>query len=199
MEEKNSTSGKAKSVSTNDASKKDKLNNPMRLIKVTKVTLNIGTGKDQVLLEKALKLMKQITGIPPVKTITQKRIAAWGLRPGLPIGCKITLRNKQALDILPRMLAAKEFKLGNDNFDDNGNISFGIKEYIDIKDAKYDPEIGIIGLQCSITLERSGFRIKRRKLLNKSIPNNHRISKKDSMEFMKKQFGVKYASEEDTD
>jgi len=197
MEEKNSISGKAKTVSNNDASKKDKLNNPMRLIKVTKVTLNIGTGKDQVLLEKALKLMKQITGIPPVKTITQKRIAAWGLRPGLPIGCKITLRNKQALDILPRMLAAKEFKLGNDNFDDNGNISFGIKEYIDIKDAKYDPEIGIIGLQCSITLERSGFRIKRRKLLNKSIPNNHRISKKDSMEFMKKQFGVKYASEED--
>ena len=205
MAEKNSTSGKTKTVTNKDAakstdtSKKDKLNNPMRLIRVTKVTLNIGTGKDQVLLEKALKLMKQITGIPPVKTITQKRIAAWGLRPGLPIGCKITLRNQQALDILPRMLAAKEFKLGDDNFDDNGNISFGIKEYIDIRDAKYDPEIGIIGLQCSITLERAGFRIKRRKLLNKTIPNNHRILKKDSMDFMKKQFGVKYASEEDAD
>lgn len=189
MENKNSSKG--------NTTGKDKMSNPMRTIKVTKVTLNIGAGKDQVLLEKAQKLLKQITGITPVRTITQKRIAAWGLRPGLPIGCKLTLRGKFASDILPRMLAAKEFKLNDNNFDDNGNISFGIKEYIDIKDAKYDPEIGIIGLQCSITLERPGFRIKRRKSLKKTIPMNHRISKQDSMAFMKEHFNVQYASEED--
>lgn len=178
---------------------KEKGNNPMRGIFVSKVTLNIGTGKDQLLLDKAQKLMKQITGIAPVKTVTQKRIAAWGLRPGLPIGCKLTLRGKEALDILPRMLAAKEFKLGDDNFDDNGNVSFGIKEYIDIRDAKYDPEIGIIGLQCSVTLERPGFRIKRRKLQKKSIPLHHRISKQEAMDFLKKHFNVKFQSEEDAE
>lgn len=178
---------------------KDKTSNVMRTIRMTKVTLNIGTGKDQALLEKAIKLLQQITGITPVKTITQERIAAWGLRPGLPIGCKLTLRGRSALDMIPRMLTAKEFKLNDENFDDNGNVSFGIKEYIDIRDAKYDPAIGIMGLQCSITLERPGFRIKRRKILNKSIPLNHRISKEEAMAFMKKEFGVKYASEEDED
>jgi len=170
--------------------------NPMRAIRIEKVTLNIGTGKDQQLLEKAQKLMKSLTGIDSVRTITQKRIAAWGLRPGLPIGCKITLRNEQALDIIPRMLAAKDMKLSDNNFDDNGNVSFGIKEYIDIKDAKYDPEIGSLGLQCSVTLERPGFRIKKRKLLKKNIPMHHRIPRSDAIAFMKEKFGIKIASEE---
>jgi len=167
----------------------------MRKIKIEKVTLNVGTGKDQVLLGKAEKLIASLTGIPPVKTITQKRIAAWGLRPGLPIGCKLTLRGEQASTLIPRMLAAKEFKLNEDNFDENGNVSFGIPEYIDIKDAKYDPEIGIIGLQCSITLERPGFRIKRRKLLKRTVPLHHRIPRQDAIKFMKEQFNVKLASE----
>jgi large subunit ribosomal protein L5 len=174
---------------------KDK--HPMREIRVEKITLNIGTGKDQQLLEKAQKLLKSLTGIDSVKTITQKRIAAWGLRPGLPIGCKLTLRNDQALAIIPRMLAAKDLKLADNNFDDNGNVSFGIKEYIDVKDAKYDPDIGVLGLQCSITLERPGFRIKKRKILKKNIPINHRIPRQEAMEFMKEKFNVKIASEEE--
>lgn len=64
--------------------------NPMRNIRIEKVTLNIGAGKDQNKLDKARLLLKAITGIEPVKTVTQKRIPGWGLRPGLPIGCKIT-------------------------------------------------------------------------------------------------------------
>jgi large subunit ribosomal protein L5 len=171
--------------------------NPMRKISVEKLTLNIGAGKDQAKLEKAEKLLKQITGIAPVRTKTDKRIASWGLRPGLPIGCKLTLRNQQALDMIPRLLTALDMKLNDSNFDDNGNVSFGIKEYIDIKDAKYDPEIGIIGLQATVTLKRPGFRVKQRKLLNKSIPIRHRIPRKDSMDFMKQTFGVKFKSEED--
>lgn len=171
--------------------------NIMRKISVEKLTLNIGAGKDQAKLEKAEKLLKQITGITPVRTKTDKRIAAWGLRPGLPIGCKLTLRGQSALDMIPRLLFALDMKLSDENFDDNGNVSFGIKEYIDIKDAKYDPEIGIMGLQATITLKRPGFRIKHRKMLKKTIPVKHRIPKTASMEFMKQNFGVKFRSEED--
>lgn len=171
--------------------------NPMRKITVEKLTLNIGAGKDQAKLEKAEKLLKQITGIAPVRTKTDKRIASWGLRPGLPIGCKLTLRDEQAVVMIPRLLAALDMKLTESNFDDNGNVSFGIKEYIDIKDAKYDPDIGIIGLQASITLKRPGFRIKQRKMLKKSIPLRHRIAKSESMDFMKQNFGVKFKSDED--
>jgi large subunit ribosomal protein L5 len=171
--------------------------NPMQNIRVQKLTLNIGTGKDQTALEKAQKLLNTISGVTSVRTVTQKRIAAWGLRPGLPIGVKVTLRKAQALELIPKLLYAKDNKLAENNFDDNGNVSFGIKEYIDIRDAKYDPEIGSMGLQCSITLERPGTRIKNRKLLKRTIPMHHRVSKKDAMDFMKEHFKAIFAADEE--
>ena len=59
--------------------------NPMRKIRIEKITLNIGAGKDEDILKRGLKLMQKITGVEPVKTITSKRIPSWGLRPGLAI------------------------------------------------------------------------------------------------------------------
>jgi large subunit ribosomal protein L5 len=168
----------------------------MKTIRIEKLTLNVGAGKDQAVLDKGVVLLKQITGIDPVKTITQKRIANWGLRPGLPIGCKITLRNEDAQKVAKRLLAAKSGLLAQNNFDNEGNVSFGIKEYIDIPDTKYDPKIGIMGLQASITLGRPGFRVKRRKLLKRTIPKDHRISREEAVEFMKKNFGVKLNEEQ---
>jgi large subunit ribosomal protein L5 len=168
--------------------KQNQNQNPMLKITVQKLTLNIGAGKDQVVLEKAQKLLNTITGVKSVRTITQARIAAWGLRPGLPIGVKVTLRKKKAKDLIPKLLYAKDNKLGENNFDDNGNVSFGIKEYIDIQDARYDPEIGSMGLQCSITLERPGNRVKIRKLLKGIIPVHHRVSKADAIQFMRDNF-----------
>ncbi|NQV08596.1 50S ribosomal protein L5 [Candidatus Woesearchaeota archaeon] len=164
--------------------------NPMRNIKIEKITLNIGAGKDSVKLEKGMKLLKNLTNINPIKTFTNKRIPGWGLRPGLPIGCKLTLRKKIAKDMLTRLLDAKDFKLNNKQFDNLGNISFGVPEYIDIKDAKYEPDIGIMGLEVCITLERPGYRIKKRRRMRKKISKNHQITKQDSMEFMKKEFNV---------
>ncbi|NQU98361.1 50S ribosomal protein L5 [Candidatus Woesearchaeota archaeon] len=170
--------------------------NLMKEIKIEKVTLNIGAGKDQIKLKKSVELLKHLTGINPVKTITQKRIAGWGLRPGLPIGCKLTLRKEKAKTMLVRLLQAKENKLLPSSLDDSGNISFGIPEYIDIPEAKYDPEIGIMGLQVSVTLERPGFRIKRRKVMKRRIPISHKISKEDAAEYLKKEFKIKIGEEE---
>jgi len=171
--------------------------NPMQNITVQKLTLNIGTGKDQVALEKAQKLLNTISGVSSVRTVTQKRIAAWGLRPGLPIGVKVTLRKQQALDLIPRLLYAKDNKLALNNFDDNGNVSFGMKEYTDIRDARYDPEIGSMGLQCSITLSRPGSRIKIRKLLKRTVPLHHRVSKVDAVKFMKEHFKAVLATKDE--
>ncbi|MBN1646365.1 50S ribosomal protein L5 [Candidatus Woesearchaeota archaeon] len=169
--------------------------NKMRDIRIEKLTLNFGAGKEQSHLAKGMKLLEHITGKPPVKTITSKRIAQWGLRKGLPIGCKITLRNGQATELIQKLLAAKDNKLNPSCFDEYGNISFGIHEYIDIPGIKYDPEIGIIGLQASITLERPGFRIKRRKILKRRIHKNHGISKIEAYDFFKKQFNIKIGDE----
>jgi len=164
--------------------------NPMRAIKIEKVTLNVGVGKEQTKLEKGMLLLKNITGVDPVKTFTNKRIPSWGLRPGLPIGCKITLRKKKAEEILKRLLDAKSNKLSLYQFDEDGNIAFGIHEYIDIPGAKYDPKIGIMGLEVCVTLERPGFRIKRRRIMKRKIPNRHKTKKEETMEFMKKKFNV---------
>jgi large subunit ribosomal protein L5 len=164
--------------------------NPMKQIRVEKVTLNIGAGKDTQLLNKGVKLLQELTGIPPIKTVTQKRIPGWGLRPGLPIGTKITLRGKQAEEFIPRLLAAKEFKLAERNYDNAGNISFGVPEYIDIEGAKYNPEIGIIGLQACITLTRPGYRVKRRRYKSAPLNKNHIITKDEAMDFMARNYKV---------
>ena len=167
----------------------------MKKIKIEKVTLNIGAGKDQARLEKGIVLLRAITNATPIKTITSKRIQEWGLRPGLPIGCKLTLRKASAIKILPRLLEAVENKLMERQFDQNGNIAFGIHEYIEIPGVKYDPKIGIMGLEVCVTLERPGFRIKRRKLMQRKIPPRHRISKQEAIDFMASNFNTKVEAE----
>lgn len=169
--------------------------NPMRNIRIEKVTLNIGAGKDQTRLEKGLVLLNTITNATPIKTTTNKRIQEWGLRPGLPIGCKLTLRKEKAIELLPRLLSAVDNKLRENQFDDNGNIAFGIHEYIEIPDVKYDPKIGIMGFEVCITLERPGYRIKRRRLLARKIPVRHRISKQEAIEYIIINFKTKVEAE----
>lgn len=167
----------------------------MRAIKVEKVTLNIGAGKDAQLLEKGVKLLEMLTGIAPVKTQTQKRIPNWGLRPGLPIGCKLTLRGKAAQEIIPKLLVAKDARLSRKNYDEAGNISFGIPEYIDIEGAQYDPAIGIMGLQASITLTRPGYRTKRRRYKTAPVGKRQRITQEESISFMQQHYNVKLTEE----
>lgn len=167
----------------------------MKNIRIEKVTLNIGAGKDQARLEKGLLLLKIISNATPIKTVTNKRIQEWGLRPGLPIGCKVTLRKDKAIKLLPRLLDAVENKLSERQFDNNGNIAFGVNEYIGIQGVKYDPKIGVMGLEVCITLERPGYRIKRRRVLARKIPTRHKISKQEAIDFMSNQFNIKVEDE----
>ncbi len=160
------------------------------MIRIEKLTLNIGTGKEQDKLEKAVKLLKNITGLNPIKTTAKKRIPDWGLRIGLPIGCKLTIRKAMAKELIARLLQAKENKLKPAQFDDKGNVAFGIHEYIDIPGANYDPAIGIMGLQACVTLEKIGYRIKRRKIQQKKLPPRAVIKKDEAIKFMQNEFNV---------
>ena len=164
--------------------------NQMRSISVEKVTLNIGAGKDQAKLEKGIKLIGGITGLKPVKTFTKKRIQEWGLRPGLAIGCKLTLRNKEALELLKRLLEAKDGTLSTSNMDNEGNISFGVNEYIDVPGVKYDPEIGIYGMDVAVRLERRGYRVSRKSMPGK-VGHDHRIKPEEAREWAVQKLGVK--------
>lgn len=174
-----------------------KTKNPMQKIRVEKITLNIGAGKDEARLKKGIRLLKMITGIEPVKTITYKRVPTWGLRPNLAIGCKITLRGKKAQELLKRLLEAKDNTLKRSQFDATGNFSFGIHEYVDVPDIKYDPEIKIMGFEIAVTLERPGFHVKKRKIRSRRIPKRHKISANEAISFMKTDFNLKIAEEEE--
>jgi large subunit ribosomal protein L5 len=169
--------------------------NAMRTIRIEKVTLNVGAGKDQVKLEKGLKLLKMVTGAEPVKTVTMKRIPTWGLRPNLPIGCKVTIR-KGTKELIRRLLYARDFKINESNFDNNGSISFGVLEYIDVEGLEYNHEIGMMGFEVSVTLERPGFRIKKRKFQTRKITRHHKITKEEAIAFMKENFNVKLGDDE---
>jgi len=160
--------------------------NPMHEIKIAKVTLNVGAGKNEDLMKRGLKLLGILApGCTPVKTATKRRIPGWGLRPGLAIGCKVTVR-KDAEKLLKRLLAAKENKLKASNFDNSGNLSFGIPEYIDIEGVKYDPELKIMGLEAAITLERFGYRVKKRRIKQTGVGKRQQISKQEAIAFIKK-------------
>ncbi len=164
--------------------------NPMKEIKIAQISLNIGSGKDEEKLKKGLKLLKKIANQEPIKTTTKKRIPGWGLRPGLNIGCKVTIR-KNTDEMLKKLLAARENTLSQKNFDAQGNLSFGIPEYIDILGMEYDPELKIMGLEVAVTLERPGFRIKKRKIKTKKVGKRHIISKEEAIRFVQKKFNTK--------
>jgi large subunit ribosomal protein L5 len=170
----------------------------MKKITIDKVTLNIGAGEAGDKLTKAVKLLEKITGNKPIKTITMKRIPTWSLRPKLPIGAKVTLRKEKAITILRSLFAALENKVLERKFDRNGNISFGIKEYIDIPGVEYEPDIGIIGLDVAVTLKRPGYRIKERNQASK-ISSKHKIKKEEAIEFIKTEFKVEIVSKGEQD
>jgi large subunit ribosomal protein L5 len=160
----------------------------MREIKIEKLTINIGCGSSGDKLEKAKILLERLTNKKIVTTITRTR-NTFGVAKGRPIGCKITLRKKEAQEFLKRSLDAVDKKLSKNSFDKQGNFSFGVKEHIDIPGVKYDPEIGIFGMDVCVTLERPGFRIKRKRIKSE-IGKKHLIKPEDAMEWLSKSYGV---------
>ncbi len=164
--------------------------NPMKQIKIEKVTVNMGVGQSGDEMKRAQKIMEKITGTKAVQTKCKVKQPKWEIRPGLPIGLKTTLRGQDAKDLLKRTLEAKDNTLLKKNFDLQGNFAFGIHEYIDIPGIKYDPTLGIRGLDVVITLTKPGYRVKKRKIRKKSVGKKHMIRKEDAIAFVKDQFGV---------
>ncbi len=168
---------------------KAKSENPMRKIRIEKITVNIGVGESGPKLEKAKKLLEKLTEKKVVITKTHKR-TTFGTAKGRPIGVKITLRKEDAVNFLKKALQAVENKLKSSQFDNNGNFSFGIAEYISIPGYKYDPEIGILGMDVCVTLERPGFRVKRRRMRKAKIGKTHKITPQEAINWVKENFGV---------
>ena len=71
-----------------------------------------------------------------------------------------------------------------------GNFGFGISEYIDLPQAKYDPKLGIRGLDVLVSLEKPGYRVKRRKRKKAVVGKSQLVSREEAMAFLREKFGV---------
>jgi len=168
--------------------------NPMRIPLISKVTINICVGGATDRLDKAVKLLEQLTGQKPSIRKARKTIREFGISRKQPIAAVVTLRGQKALEFLRKALYAVNNTLKMNSFDEYGNVSFGIKEHLLLPGVRYDPDIGIFGMDVAVTVERPGFRVLRRRVKKAlSIPRRHRVRKEESMLLFEILFGVRIA------
>lgn len=158
--------------------------------KIEKVVVNISVGKSGEPLEKATRVLKDLTGQTPCKRKAKKSIRDFGIRRGEPMACIVTLRKEKALDFLKKVLPVIDNRISKKSFDQYGNVSFGLKEHIEIRGVKYDPEIGIFGMDVCISLSRSGYRVKNRHRKKAKIGSKHILRPEEAMFFVKDALGV---------
>jgi large subunit ribosomal protein L5 len=167
-----------------------KQENVMRNIRIGKVVINVGVGKSGDPIERAAKVVEEITGQKPSNRLARDTIRDFGIHKGEPIAVMVTLRKKRAVEVLKKLLAAKNNQVKASSFDNFGNVSFGIREHIDIPGIRYKPEIGIWGMDVAIALERPGYRVSRRSKVPARIGKKHRITKEEAIAFFKDKLQV---------
>ena len=162
----------------------------MMEIRLEKVVLNMGVGKSGDAIEIAKKALEQISGKKPNARNAKKAQRDWGVRKNEPIGVAVTVRGDDAKELLKKLFEAKGNSVNAKSFDNDGNLSFGILEHIDIPEIKYDPKIGILGLNVTINLSRPGFSIRLRSKHKAKIGKAHKISPHDAKDYLTREFGV---------
>lgn len=164
--------------------------NPMLRPRIEKVVVNCSVGKSGEPLEKAMKIIEEITGQKPCFRRAKKTIRDFGIRRKEPIACLVTLRGERALEFLKRALEAVDNKIPASSFDKFGNFSFGIREHIDIPGTRYSPDLGIIGMDVCVSLCRPGYRVKYRRRSRSRVGSKHRLTAEEAMAFLREEFGV---------
>ena len=162
----------------------------MKRINVHKVVINIGVGRSGEPIDKAKNALLELTNQQPAVRGAKKTVRDFGIHKGEPIGVVVTLRREPAIEFLKRIIAAKKNVLKASSFDDYGNISVGIHEHIDIPGTKYNPEIGIFGMDVNIVLTRPGYRIAKKSRRSVKIGKTHSINREEAVEFFKQEYGV---------
>ena len=127
--------------------------------KLKKIILNMGVGEgkeDSKVIDKALEDLTLISGQKAVKTKSKKAISGFKIRAGMPLGVKVTLRNKMMYEFLDRLVniafpRIRDFRgLNTKSFDGNGNFSMGIKEHVIFPEINFDKVEKIRGMDITI-------------------------------------------------
>ncbi len=163
--------------------KKEK--NPMQEVELSKVTLNIGTGNDKQKQESAKKLLELITKRKIADAISKKRIPSFGISKGSKIGAFVTIR-ENAEKLATRLLDAADNQIKKSSISNN-TVSFGIKEYIDINGVKYDPKLGMLGMNVNMHFAKKGMRVAEKKIKAGKVSRKQRIVSPEEIEgYLKK-------------
>ncbi len=155
----------------------------MREVRIEKVVVNIGVGTAGEKLVKAQKVLGLVTKRKSVQTLSKSTIRDWGIRHNMPIGAKVTIRGKEAEEFVRKALSIRNNTLPDYCFDPQGNFSFGITDYTEFEGMKYDPEIGVVGMDINVALARPGYRIMKRRIAPKRVSTRHRVTKEDGIAF----------------
>ena len=170
--------------------------NPMSQLRVTKVCVNIGVGEGGERLVNAENVIQMVTGVKPQRTLCRIQNRDLKVRIGSPIGCKATMRNQAVIqEFLTNAFNCRENTIPAWNFDGQGNLSFGIRDYTDFPGQKYDPDIGIFGMDINVVVERPGHRVSRRRRAKRKVGTHHRVSADESRLWFVENFNISILEE----
>jgi large subunit ribosomal protein L5 len=158
--------------------------------RIEKVVVNLNVGKSGEPLDKASRVLKELTGQTPIKAKAKKTIRDFGIRQNEPIAAVVTLRKQKAVDFLKKVLPVIDNKLSLSSFDKRGNFAFGLKEHIEISGVKYDPDVGIFGLDVCVAMGRPGYRVKNRRKGKTRVGPKHVLTTEEAVAFVKQTLGV---------
>lgn len=168
----------------------EELENPMRQIKIRKLCINCSVGESGEKLNRAVKVLEQISDQKPCTGKSRLTIRGFGIRRNEKISTYVSIQGDKAEEVLQNALKVKEFELKKRCFSENGNFGFGIEEHIDLG-IKYDPSIGIFGMDFFVVLGRPGVRVSKRRRCKARVGKNQRVTKEEAMQwFVKKYDGV---------
>ncbi|MEM3111306.1 MAG: 50S ribosomal protein L5, partial [Candidatus Caldarchaeum sp.] len=124
----------------------------------------------------------------------RKTIRGFGIHKGEPIALRVTLRKEAAEEFLRKAFAAVNNKIKKSSIDSMGSFSFGIKEHLDIPGTRYNPELGIIGMDVTVHLVKPGYRVSKRAYRRSKIGAGQRVSLDEAVDFLR-QMGVEVVEE----